>query len=308
MRRSAAHCVASSAALSCCLLSGMAAAAGKASCDGPALSVRVPDEPQWAAASSRLTYYLHHADELDLCARVTVRPGATGVTLRVTTSDGREAERHIESVDELLTEAEALLALPPVKALPLQSEANLNTRKSHTATAEVASAHVELGVAGAVRVGGAPVYAGGGLAAFAEFVLERWLIAVNARVDVTDTFVKKQTRDDFQMESTAVSVNAGRRVNVGQAAVDALVGADVVLESQDADYGDREIHGAASDFRVGVTLRISGPRSASIRPFAVADFESSPSRIRNKRYIDRSLPNLPWWSGGVAVGVLWGAR
>ena len=316
MFRLSTCCIAPSAALGFGLVSSVAAAAG-AACDAPTLSVLVPDEPAWASASTRLATTLHDLHDLDRCARVTVRPDGSGATLHITTSDGRNADRHVDSLTELLTTAEALLALPP--ELPHEgksadpppftpSSTKATPRIPESVKPATATERVELGAAGAVRFGGAPVYAGAGVSAFAAFVLDRWLLSMNARFDVTDAFVSKQTRDEFHMQSTAVSVSAGRRMNIGQVALDALFGANVVLESEDADYGDREIHGAAGDFRLGIALRISGPRSAAIRPFAVGDFEGSPTRIRNKRYIDRALPNLPWWSSGLAVGILWGAR
>jgi hypothetical protein len=310
MFRLAPYCVALSAALACELVVRIAAAAGPVSCAAPTLSVRLPDDQRWASATARLTVHLRGLRYLDRCAHVTVVPDVDGVSVRVTTSDGREAERHAESVDELLLTAEALLALPPPfsshqdNAAPLTVPAN----RAKATKLEPTSAHVEVGVGGAVRLGGAPSYVGGGVAAFAGFTLDRWLLAMGARFDATDAFLKRRTSSDFQMQSTALSVSAGRRMDIGQAALDALVGANVVVESQDADDGPREIHGAAGDFRLGVALRISGPRSGSIRPFAVSDFEASPNRIRGKKYIDRSLPNLPWWSSGLAIGILWGAR
>jgi hypothetical protein len=44
--------------------------------------------------------------------------------------------------------------------------------------------------------------------------------------------------------------------------------------------------------------------------FAVSpsDFEGSPARVSSQKHLDRALPQLPWWSSGLAVGVLWGAR
>ena len=70
----------------------------------------------------------------------------------------------------------------------------------------------------------------------------------------------------------------------------------------------REVHGAAADFRLALGVRISGPGSSSVRAFAGADFEGSPARLHSARIIDRALPHLPWWSTGLALGVLWGPR
>jgi hypothetical protein len=131
---------------------------------------------------------------------------------------------------------------------------------------------------------------------------------LTARVDAIDGFVSQPTPADFMMESAAVGVNAGRRLELGPVSLDALLGANLVLEKQDADDGDREIAGTSADFRLGLAMRISGPRSASLRPFAACDIEASPSRVQDKKSLDHSLPSLPWWSAGLAVGILWGAR
>lgn len=288
-----------------------ATATGAAPCAAPSLSVLIPDEPQWAAASARLSAHLRALRDVDRCALVTVRPDGDGVSVHVTASDGREAERHADSVEELLTTAEALIALPPALAasdaaprLPTAVRSSKVGADAMTPT----TTRVEVGVAGAVRAGGAPAYLGAGIAAFAGFSLDHWLLALNARFDLVDSYRTAQATNDFQMRSTAVGVSAGRRWDVAPAALDALVGANVVLESQDSDAGPREIHGASGDFRFGLALRISSLRSGSIRPFAVGDVEASPGRLRSARYIDHSLPTLPWWSSGLAIGVSWGAR
>jgi hypothetical protein len=145
------------------------------------------------------------------------------------------------------------------------------------------------------------------VAAFADFALDRWLLAVTGRWDIADAFVNQPTPGDFSMASTSVGVSAGRRVEFRGGSLDALIGPNVVLESQETDESDPEIHGAAADFRLDFALRVSGPRSSSMRAFAAADFEASPARLRSQKYIDRSLPQLPWWSSGLAIGVLWGA-
>ena len=113
---------------------------------------------------------------------------------------------------------------------------------------------------------------------------------------------------DFYMQSEAVGVSFGRRFTFSSVLLDALVGPNIVLESQDADDVDmnREVHGASADFRLGVALRVSGPRLSSVRAFATADFEGSPARFRSSKTLDRILPTLPEWSSGLAVGVAWG--
>ena len=301
--------VALSVALACELRVGRAHGESSEPCAEPKLSVLVPLGAKWHRATERLVEHLRGLSDLDPCARVTVRPDRRGVVVRVTTGDRREAERHVETVEELLNATEALLVLPPrppqsAKLSPLE----VPPSETKLFKPERTTAHVELGAAGSLRFGGGPLYAGGGLSVFAGFSLDRWLLTMHARVDARDGFISQPTPSDFIMESAAVGVSAGRRLEIGQVSLDTLLGANAIIESQDADDGDREIEGTSADFRFALAVRASGPRSATLRPFVVLDFEASPTRARNSRYLDRSLPSLPWWSSGLGVGLLWGAR
>ncbi len=269
----------------------------------------VPPGPGWQSATDQLAEHLRGLIDLDKCARLSIRPSGAGVVLEVTSNNGRETTRQADSVAELLRTAEALLVLPPqpqtaVKLSPLE----LPPPEPRPASSEATSTHVELGVGASLRFGGGPLYAGGGVAAFADFALDRWLLAVTGRWDVADAFLNQPTPGDFSMASTSVGVSAGRRIELREASLDALIGPNVVLESEETDSSEPEVHGAAADFRLALALRVSGPRSSSIRAFAAADVEASPIRLRSEKYIDRSLPPLPWWSSGLAVGVMWGAR
>jgi hypothetical protein len=278
-------------------------------CLAPRVSIEVPPGAEWRTATAQLTKHLRALRDLDKCARVTVSPNGAGVILKIVTSDGREATRQVDDVPDLLTTAEALLVLPPQQAPADQpSPLELPPPESRPAATQAASTHVELGAAGSLRFGGGPLFGGGGVAGFAQFALDRWLLAAAGRWDIADAFFAQATPREFRMESSTVGVSVGRRLELGSASFDGLLGPNVVLESQDADDGDREIHGATADFRLALALRVSGPRTSSLRAFASGDFEGSPARLRSRKYLDRSLPQLPWWSSGVAVGVLWGAR
>lgn len=290
-------------------LTGSAAAATPESCVAPKINVVVPTAAEWQTATSELTEHLRALTDLDKCARVSVRPSGTGVVLQITTSDGRQATRRVANVAELLRTAEALLVLPPepprTSAAP--SPLELPPSEARPARPATATTHVEFGAGGSARFGGGPVYAGGGVAGFAQFALDGWLLAVSARWDIADV-ISEPTASDFYMQSSAVGVSVGHRLELASLHVDTLLGPSIVLESQDADDVDREVHGASADFRLALALRVSGPRSSSIRAFAAGDFEASPARIRSQKSLDRVLPPLPWWSSGLAVGVLWGAR
>lgn len=287
-----------------------AGAAPPDACSAPKVSVVVPPGEEWQTAIGELTEHLRAVGNLDKCAHVLVHPSGAGVILEITTSDGRQATRLVANVAELLRTAEALLVLPPerIRPAPQPSALELPPSEPPAPRPQTSQTHVELGLGGSLRFGGGPLYAGGGVAGLAQFVLDRWLIAMSGRSDIADAIVNLPTPSDFHMESSAVGVSAGRRLEFGEASVDGLIGPTIVLEGQDADAPDKELHGAAADFRLALALRVSGPRSSSVRAFATGDFEGSPARFRSQRYIDRALPPLPWWSSGLAVGVLWGAR
>jgi hypothetical protein len=293
------------------LFNAAANAAAADACVSPKVNVVVPPGPDWDKATDELTEHLRTIGNLDKCARVVVRPRGAGVVLEITTSDGRSATRQVDSVANLLRTAEALLELPPpepsrptAKPSPLE----VPPPEPPLPRPRAAAMHFELGAGGSLRFGGGPLYAGGGVATFAEFVLDRWLLGVSARWDLADAFVNQLTPGDFSMRSSAFGVGIGDRFEFGESSADALFGPTIVLEHEHADDSDTEIHGDAADFRLALALRVSGPRSSSIRAFATSDFEASPARIRSQKFIDRSLPQLAWWSSGVAVGVLWGTR
>jgi hypothetical protein len=110
-------------------------------------------------------------------------------------------------------------------------------------------------------------------------ILRQWrvprLLAVSARWDIIEVVVSQPTLSDFYMQSSAVGVSAARRHELWNVNVNALIGPSVVLENQDADDGNRELHGPAADFRLSLALRVSGPRFSSVRAFAAGDFEAS---------------------------------
>jgi hypothetical protein len=288
-----------------------AAAAAGDSCLSPKINVVLPPGAAWDGATDQLTAHLRSVGNLDKCARVAVRPRGAGVVLEITTSDGRSATRQVDSVANLLRTAEALLELPPPEPVRLDekpSPLEVPPPEPPSLRPRAPVTHFEVGAGGSVRFGGGPLYAGGGVASFAEFVLDRWLLGISARWDLADAFVNQLTPGDFSMRTSAYGVSIGNRFEFGESSADALFGPSIVLEHEHADEGDTEIHGDAADFRLALALRVSGPRSSSFRAFATGDFELSPVRIGAEKFVDRSLPPLAWWSSGLAVGVLWGAR
>ena len=302
-------------------------------CSAPSVTVELPPGEAWRTGPAQLGEHLRALRDLDKCARVSIRADAQGAILEISTSDGREATRRVANVAELLKAAEALLVLPPTMPAPPPPPMPISPEElppdARLPNVVTPSVHVELGIGAALRFGSSPAYFAGGAAAFAEFALDRWLLAVTARYEITTALVNQPAPTDFVMQSSCVGVSAGRRLELGRVNVDGLVGPNVVLEDEHADDVvallqrkghdviemrrhfhdvDRELEGVAADFRLGATWRVSGPPSSSVRPFASGDLEISPLRIHSAKSLDRALPPLPSWTTGVALGVLWGAR
>jgi hypothetical protein len=157
-------------------------------------------------------------------------------------------------------------------------------------------------------MGGLPLFVAGGVAGFADLALEPWMLRVSARWDITTGLLGEPTLTDYYLMSTAVGAHVGRRFELGSTSLDLLLGPNLVLETQDADDGQRDIRGSATDLRIDLGARLSGPRHSNWRAFASADLEVSPARLASKHFAHPGLPPLPSFSLGLALGVLWSGQ
>jgi hypothetical protein len=207
--------------------------------------------------------------------------------------------------NELVPTVEALVVLPPL----LETRAELPPPDQVPAkpTPAPEPTHIELAGGGAVRVGGS-LYAGGGIAATADVVVDRYLIGISGRWDVADNYVSSPTGSGFNMNSGAIGVMLGRRASFDWGSLDGLVGVNVVVESEEGLTEVDEIGGETADVRPAMGARVVLGRSASVRPYFLADGEVSPARLRQPKQLDPTLPTLPAWSAGLAIGLLWGLR
>ena len=293
------------------------AAAASAQCAGPVLNVVIPQGEAGRRLADVLREHVERLPDLDRCAKVTVEVHGSALSIEVKTGDGRVAKRQVESEAALLRESEALLTLPPEPApaatTPTASTAPVIPQPSSQelppsdapAPKPREAAHVEFGAGANARLGGVPAFGSGGVEGFADMALGRWLLGVSTRWDLTDGLINQPTLADYRMTSTAVGVSVGRRFEFGGSLVDALLGPNVVLESQDADDQENDLHGSAADLRVALSLRVSGPSRSAWRAFASAQCEASPTRLAKQHFINSRLPPLPSWGSGLAVGVMW---
>jgi hypothetical protein len=220
------------------------------------------------------------------------------------TSRDRSAVRTLTQPSELERTVEALIVLPPL----IESNSELPPKDIVVKPAPPTEpVHVEVAAAAGVRVGG-NVYAGGGLSLMADVVVDHLLLGVSGRWDVADDYVSEPTASGFSMESGAIGVVLGRRIDLGWGSLDGMVQANVVVESEEGSGSPSEIGGETADFRAGLATRLSVGRRLGLRPYFFFDADGSPARLRKPRQLDAGLPNLPAWSAGLAVGVMWGLR
>jgi len=158
------------------------------------------------------------------------------------------------------------------------------------------------------RVASSPLYGGVGLAAFAQLNLDRWLVGVAARWDADDALVTAAPPSGFNMQTLALGIDFGVRSSFRGSTLDVLIGPEVRIENQEAFGGETApdgIGGGTSDVRLDASLRITTPRSSSVRFFSEGDVDVSPARTAKTRRLDPGLPTLPAWSAGLALGVAW---
>ena len=302
-------------AVSCSTLLLGSSALGQpaASCTAPTLSVSLPADDPRQALAQRLSEHLQTLTDVDRCAHVTLRPHGSGLELVVESGDGRSASRTLQSEAELLRASDALLTLPPAAnpslPRPLPRPASPSALefppKEQPGSIAHAGAHFEFGLGAQARMGGAPLFLGGGLAGFADVVQGAWLIQVSTHTDITTGRLSEPTLGDYYLASTAIGVGVGRRFDIEGTSLDALLSPEVVLETQDADDGDRDVNATASDVRLDLSARWSGPKRSTWRAFGSLDLELSPAHLRHQRSGGDSLPPFPSWTCGLAVGVAW---
>jgi hypothetical protein len=281
-------------------------------CSGPELSIEGTSNARWNAAFEAVRLRVQQKFDLDRCARIRLEPAGDEMNVHVTLPDGRRADRRVREPGALLEVVEALLVLPTMPLLrdaeirPPDLQADIAERSTST-EASSSAAHLELGIGAEGRLSGGPAYGGVGAVMSAELPLNAWLVGIGARWDLANDTIGPSP-GGFNMEGVGLAVAIGRRITAGEVDLDGLVRPEIVVDIQEADGpGGDGIGGTESDVRFDALLRVSGPRVSRTRFFAAADIEVSPSRVRSPRRIDPLLPTLPYWSSGLAIGIIWGA-
>ena len=276
-------------------------------CEGPRIAVRGELDARWRDALQSASERLLSRRDLDRCARVELSAKLDELEVCVKLADGRTTSRALRDPDALGPTLDALLIVPPTPAAPLPqplTDFGVSIPALHPQPAR--PAHFEAGIGAMGRLAAAPLYAGVGLAGFAQLDLDRWLIGVTARWDVTDALVAVAPPSGFNMQTLGLGVLIGRRSSLSGwgAQLDTLVGPELLAENQEANGSSTQADGAGgggSDFRLALAFRLS-TKTSGFHVFAQTDLDLSPSRLRETKQLDALLPPLPSWSLGLVLG------
>ncbi|MBI5532145.1 MAG: hypothetical protein HY898_05500 [Deltaproteobacteria bacterium] len=286
-------------------------------CEAARLEVDEHIDPVWLDALATACEGLKRIPDVDPMAHVRVAPGTEGVLVEVRLTDGRAALRRVRSPSDLARTLEALLTVPPpavlarapdlVKAQPIDHTAHPSAAAPVRADASKESEiRMDVGAMLGVRLARPPSYGSFGPAGFASLRMRSWLLDVSMRWEAIQRPMKS-SYGNLDMQTLAASVNVGRRVLAGRAALDVGLGPSFVVQSQSLEVANDEKAGSTSDLRLGGLVRMTLGASR-IRWVVGLDADVSPWGARRPTRLDEALPTLPSWSVGVGMGAAWADR
>ena len=274
-------------------------------CQAPRLHLELPTGSAWAERIGPLRAELRDA-RIDRCAQVDIRLDGAEAVVTVT-SRGRGTSRRLTEPSELVRTVEALMVLPPAPEAATSPSERVPQDVAPPQAPELEPTHFDVAVGGALRLGG-NVYVGGGFSALADVVVSNYVLGVSGRWDVTDGYVSEPTASGFNMESGALGVVLGHRLPAHWATLDALFDGQIVVENQEQNGPGDGVGGETLDTRLGLGFRASTQKTTGFRSFLLADVEASPARTFRPKRLDPSLPWLPAWTCGLALGIMWGPK
>jgi hypothetical protein len=248
----------------------------------------------------------------ELTIDVDAREGA-GAAVRRRDAQGRTAVRRVAGPEDLVTAAEALLAVPALSdvarepALGALAPAPAPPRDERPASPVVRrpvehEPRLLTDVLLGVRYGGAlrSVWGAGTLALAVP--IDAW--SVGAWVRYAIPYVVDPTPPNFSMSDAAFGLSVGRRiVRAGVLELSGVFSPSLGFVSMQGFDEPNLAQGAKIDARLGLALRAVFRWTRRWRGVATLDGEVAPADVVKARYIDEMLPALPVWSLGASFGV-----
>jgi hypothetical protein len=124
---------------------------------------------------------------------------------------------------------------------------------------------------------------------------------------VQDFLLEGTVPRGFIASSFQLGAIAGRRFLVGNAALDLVVGPNLVVDTEEAAGTEGiDVGGELGSFSVSAALNVLVPRHGAPGFLAVFGAELDPTRLSRNVRADPSLPALPGWGTSLTLGVFWG--
>jgi hypothetical protein len=300
---------------------------------------------QWPGLLGTVQQVFSGREDIDRCARITLRSRDKSIGVEVVLPSGRFASRSVSLSEDVVPTLEALLLLPrgdaPPLPLPVDSGSgpasspaspSASPRAPSATTEDVpidpapppsdkdaAPVHppyrhlgIELSVATGARIGDGQTSLGLGALSFLD--LSGWLVGFEGRLD---RYQRLGASSDWQgppdgaSMALELSVLGGRRVRVSHLAFDFLLGPVAAIQgtftSQTQTEAGTVTRSSQSTVpRLLVVSRLNFAAPSTLHAFVSLDGEFGPSRGGG---IDlQGAPLLPIWTFGLALGATVGTR
>jgi hypothetical protein len=229
------------------------------SCSPMPIEVDASVSARWPGLVKRVREALDARDDIDTCARITLRRSDASVVVQVVLTDGRSASRSVSRRDDIVPTIEALLlvpqrltapetssrdaslspaapvpetsasggdasALPPSVDLPFRAEPAPLARETGARTPADPASHlrIELSVLSGARIGDGQTSFG--LGAFSLVDVDGWLVGFEGRADRYQTMAPGPDRPAVELAALG-----GRRFRFGALALDVTGGPSLAL-------------------------------------------------------------------------------
>jgi hypothetical protein len=202
------------------------ARAAEAGCPAAPAEIDAAARAEWPDLPARIQSALAGRDDIDRCARITIRFEQDAFVVEVTLPDGRSAARSLARKEDLLPTLEALLLVPASEPAPPAPEIELPRPDRNPTTTVVTAApappapgwlRLEFSVAAGARIGDGQT--GVALGALTLFDLHGWLLGFEGA-----TQQYNGTDGGPGAATLELAMLSGRRFRFGDTALDVTAG------------------------------------------------------------------------------------
>lgn len=257
----------------------------------------------------------------DECVQGTLalEPLASGMLVRIRTSDGREATRFVTRPATLpavavglavawpapATKHEAPVAQQPAPAITKAQSARAITKPRAEAPQPAQPPPTQFGLhaslTGGARVAFPTSIVMPDFEGAASVGAGDWIVCGVFRfAPVARAF--DQSFGGYAYSEIALGLGGGRRFRLGRSTLELVASAEMVLMTEDGDAPIEE-GGAPAELRIALAAHYVFPWGKRVRPMLSVDGEIAPTSLAAPIRVGPDLPPLPTWTLGLHAGV-----